>query len=226
MNQFNTTCIAWINANGCTTKMAHDFALLCQVFLVVTCVVGILLPIATLRRIYYLRESKSSLFIVVALQLMAWAPLQLVYLSLRAFSINSVNTHPSVMIVLNLLSSMLLGNTIPRLIISWIEISQKKFIFQTGVYQKQYWLAIVVFTLLVVIFAGLSGVKPSYYFVWMRVTLGVCAFYLSMCCLMLFWFGIKMYRQLDQSHCMINPMSDTSAKMVDPQNQRARSYIL
>jgi hypothetical protein len=214
MTSFAHKCIPWVNALACSPKMAMDFSILCKVFLALTCIVGVLFSIVTLRRLYINRESKSSLFVVISLQLMVWAPMQIFYLALRAFSNDCFKVHPSFTITMNLLSSMILGNTIPRLIISWVEISQQQLIFRSGLYQKQYWITIAILTSLTTLSTALSGVSPTYYFAWMRVTLAIWITYLFVCLGMLFWFGVKLYRQLSVK----NMEHDATAS-------RARLYI-
>jgi hypothetical protein len=172
--------------------MAKSFAVMCQVFFAMTCVIGLFFAASVLRRSWYIRE-KKNLFTVIAPQLMAWAPMQIFYCMIAGFLPQNHNVPTFLITTSNLMSSMILGNTIPQLIVTWMEIKQKTETMKSARYQKQYWIAIGVFTLTATIASILTGINATYYFIFMRILLGIWTTYLIICCVMFFYFGINMY---------------------------------
>jgi hypothetical protein len=190
--RFSEKCIPWINTTACSPHMAKSFSLMCQVFFGITCVIGVFFAVSVLRRIWYIRE-KQNLFTVIAPQLTAWAPMQIFYCMIVGFVPQNHNFPAYLITTSNLMSSMILGNTIPQLIVTWMEIKQKTESMKSARYQKQYWISIGVFTLTATIASILTGINATYYFIFMRILLGIWTSYLIICCIMFFYFGIKMY---------------------------------
>lgn len=189
---FSTKCVPWIETTACSDSMSENYAIMSKVFFVTTCIIGIFFEISVFRRTIYFKNN-NNLFNVIAPQLMFWAPLQIFYLTLHAFSSNNFNVPPVLITISNLLSSMILGNTIPQLIVTWMEIKTKTKTTKMIRYQKHYWISIGIFTLLCTIAAIVTGINSNLYFIGMRIILSLWTLYLIVCCIMFFYLGIKMY---------------------------------
>lgn len=197
-SSFNATCVAWIQTSACPEHVAQRFQIMCLFFAAVTSLVFVLTIIMTIRRLRLL-DSQNVLFKIMAPQLLIWAPLQIFYTLVHGASRTNFNVPTWLIALFNLQSSMILGTTIPQVIITWSESYQQYERFQTKRYQRYYWVAVISFSIVIAVTAVLAGINVDYYHVAMRVLLGIWVFYLLTCSVMLFYFGIKNYRILANS---------------------------
>lgn len=158
-------------------------------------------------------KTHNVMFKIIVPQLFMWCGLQIFYLSVHGFSKDNFKV-PTVLLTLsNLLSSSILGNTVLELIVVWISIHLTTINFRARTYQIPYVITIATFTLLVMIFSGLTGVSPKYYFIFMRVTFSIFSIYLLICVVLLLFYGTTIYQDAAKS--------DTT----DPSVIRLRTWV-
>ena len=196
MSSFNTTCVPWVQTTACSQRLAQQFSVMCNVFLGTTIVTMIVLSISIMRRLWLVSQ-QTVMFKIIAPQLLVWGTLQIFYLSVRGFSIHNFKVPTVLLTLANLQSSTILGSTVLGLIVVWITIHNTE--FRTRNYQIQYGVIAGGFILLVMISSALTGVKPSYYFIGMRVTLIIWSAYLIICIILLLIYGSKIYRDAGRS---------------------------
>ena len=141
-----------------------------------------------------LLEKQHTLFKVMVPQLLIWSSFQLFYLIVHGISKTNFGIHHVFLSLTNMTSSIILGASIPQLIISWMAVSRKTRDIGEFNYQLQYWAVVAFVIVLSVVFEIILAIRPSYYFIWMKVTLGLWTIYLIICGAMLVYYGLKIYR--------------------------------
>jgi hypothetical protein len=199
MERFNSTCIPWIDTRACKPSMQRQFTILCYVSLSVTLISALIFVVAAMRR-YVLDSKRTTLFLVMVPHVIVWAIFQSFYLIVKGFSPSNYDVPPQLLTFTNLVSSSLLSNPIPLLIATWASLLSKSFKKKT--YRTPYIIIVVIFNVLSSIFSVLAGFSPKYYYIWMRVTLGLWVIYLLGCCVLLFHTGIRIYIMIGKSESM------------------------
>jgi hypothetical protein len=196
--RFNQTCIVSVDTTACPTRVRNQFQAMCLFFAPVTAAVFIFTLVTVVRRRLQLNH-QSMLFRITAPLLLVWAPMQFFYTLVHGISKNNFGTPSMIITLINLQSSMILGTTIPQIIITWSENYMRHKSLQGASYQCYYWLATISFNVLVAIVSLLAGVNVEYYNIAMRVLFGIWIAYLLICGVMLLFFGIKNYLILSHS---------------------------
>lgn len=196
--RFNQTCIAWVDTTSCPDSVALSWKIMCLFFAGATAIAG-LFTIITIARRLKLIDHQNMLFKILAPQLLIWVPLQFLYMVVHGASRNNFGIPASVITLVHLQSSMVLGNIIPQVILTWSENYQNHHDLSDKHYQRYYWLAICIFTIITGIISVLAGVNVEFYHSSMRALFGVWISYLITCVIMLLYFGIKNYQLLLES---------------------------
>jgi hypothetical protein len=187
---FTSECIAWIDPTGCSPHIQKQFHIMSYIYLGITSIIGIFFLISIIRRYLYLNKA-NSLFYIMTVHLLIYPPLQIFYDIIIGFSFK---IPPIILTLCNVLSYTVIGNTIPQIIIAWMESYSRVTNLRNRSYQKEYWIVISVFTLAAIIAAILMGLSPSYYFIWMRVVLSLWGIFLISCGILMFYYGVIMYK--------------------------------
>lgn len=198
--RFNQTCIAWVETTACSARITLDWKIKCLTFAAITAVVGFFIGLAIIRR-FRLLDEHNRLFKILAAQLTIWVPFQFFYLIVHGFSPNNFKVPTPLITFIHMQSSMILGNIIPQLIITWSE-HYKTHVSVSLVskhYQRYYWIAMITFTIITGVISALAGVNVIFYRASMRALFGVWIAYLVACIVLLFIFGIQNYRLMKES---------------------------
>lgn len=165
---------------------------------------------STIRRLLLLPK-QSMLFKVMAPQMLIWGYLQIFYMTVHGISKTNFGIHPVLLSLSNLTSSIILGSSIPQLIVSWIAIYKKSSNIGDFNYQKQYWVVVCVVILLSIVLEILVGVDTIHYVTYMRLIFILWTLFLAASGIILLYYGVTIY----------NLIPNTG----DANTLRARRYI-
>lgn len=206
-------CISWISFEGCNDQIVNRMELMFRISLALTIFATVIMIISIIRRCCLI-AAHNELFKVLAPQLIIASVLQLFFLVIRSSSRTNLGVPNVLLSITNLMSSMLLGNTILELITSWAQVYEISISLKRRSYQLHYWIIIGVLNLLVLVTTALTGVNSVLYFIWMRVTLSIWIVYLTVCYITLIYVGLQIYNMLRTSPSRETESTQRTIKMI------------
>lgn len=94
----------------------------------------------------------------------------------------------------NLVSSAILDNTVPEVIVTWLATYKISTSFKHVSYQTPYRVLIIIFSLIISVLSLLTGVNVTYYYICLPILFSMWIVYLVSCCILLVYSEFLIYQ--------------------------------